>query len=233
MSIYLWTEDKEGKSGFVFWKTFMNELFPKVIVESKNNNHGLLKAVKNIKLDDNFYFIAYDQSFDNNQIVRETKKLMEYAQGKTNVYILNIISFEYLLLEFQCLVDWIFAEEDDFLYKRSHLLDARNALLLAIENSVDYKKIPIIATLFHDIGEYNVEQLVSKLLFLITRNTGFEVSKSNLGICWKCNCCGFSGRQLDDLCGLDEERIDLKEKMKQIFYHTRLHKELQTLILEE
>ena len=32
---------------------------------------------------------------------------------------------------------------------------------------------------------------------------------------------------------IDEERIELKEKMKQIFYHTRLHKELQTLILEE
>ena len=30
--IYLWLEDREGKSGFVFWKTMMQQLFPEVFL---------------------------------------------------------------------------------------------------------------------------------------------------------------------------------------------------------
>ena len=44
--IYLWLEDREGKSGFVFWKTMMQQLFPEVVVQSKKNNSELIKAVK-------------------------------------------------------------------------------------------------------------------------------------------------------------------------------------------
>lgn len=41
MAKYLFTEDHEGKSGYIFWKTLMKELFPDVIVESKQNNRGV------------------------------------------------------------------------------------------------------------------------------------------------------------------------------------------------
>ena len=44
--IYLWLEDWEGKSGFEFWKTMMQQLFPEVVVQSKKNNSELIKAVK-------------------------------------------------------------------------------------------------------------------------------------------------------------------------------------------
>lgn len=52
MAKYLLTEDQEGKSGYIFWKTLMSELFPEITVVSKQNNRGVLKAVKNIKNDD-------------------------------------------------------------------------------------------------------------------------------------------------------------------------------------
>ena len=53
MAKYLLTEDQEGKSGYTFW-----------------NNRGVLKAVKNIKYDDgNQYIVAFDQSFDNDQVI--------------------------------------------------------------------------------------------------------------------------------------------------------------------
>ena len=43
--IYLWIEDREGKAGYLFWDTFLKYLYPSIIVESKKNSSGLLKAV--------------------------------------------------------------------------------------------------------------------------------------------------------------------------------------------
>lgn len=229
MQIYLWTEDQKGKSGYTFWTTLMGELFPDVIVESKNNNRGLIKAVKNITEDHNLYIIAYDQSFDNDQIIRETKKIIEYSSQKRNVILLNMICFEYILLEFEKLSDWVFAEEDDFRLQRADLLKVRIALLNAVRQSADYKRDPMIVALFDRTKEYNIEQSVAKLLYLITRNTGFEVSKSKLGECWQKNCCEFVGRQSDDLCGLDLKRLGLKEKMQEVMEHTCLKQQLKFL----
>jgi hypothetical protein len=38
---YLWIEDKKGKSGYIFWETFMKQLCPEVLMESKKNNSEL------------------------------------------------------------------------------------------------------------------------------------------------------------------------------------------------
>lgn len=43
---YLWIEDREEKASYQFWTTFMHEICPEVIVESKTNNRELVKAVK-------------------------------------------------------------------------------------------------------------------------------------------------------------------------------------------
>lgn len=230
MAKYLFTEDQEGKSGYTFWKTLMGELFPDIIVVSKQNNRGVLKAVKNIRNDDgNQYIIAFDQSFDNDQVIRETRKLLSYAQDKSNVYIMNIVSFEYILLEFKKLDAWVFSEDDDFRFQRADILKAREMLIDAINKNEDYKVVPEIRKIFLQLDEYNIEQFVSKLLYLITRNTGFEVTKSSLGICWRSDCCSFFDRQLDDLCGLDKSRLPLHDKMLQIMMNTVLQKELCVL----
>lgn len=34
------------------------------------------------------------------------------------------------------------------------------------------------------VSSHNIEQLSARLLNDLTRNTGFEVTKSNLGECW-------------------------------------------------
>ena len=230
MAKYLLTEDQEGKSGYTFWKTLMSELFPDINVVSKQNNRGVLKAVKNIKCDDgNQYIVAFDQSFDNDQVIRETRKLFSYAKDKSNVYIMNIVSFEYILLEFKKLAYWVFADDDDFRFQRSDLLKAREMLIDAINKNEDYKTVPEIRKIFLQINEYNIEQFVSKLLYLITRNTGFEVTKGSLGICWRTDCCSFFNRQPDDLCGLDKSRLPLHDKMLQIVKNTGLQRELSIL----
>ena len=131
---FIWTED--SKSGYVFWMKFFEILLPEAIVESKKNNSELVKAVSNLLQDDNNkYIIIMDQAFDNPQVIRERKRLLDAIQKRNNVYVINIISFEYLLLQFKYLPKWVFAEDDNLREKREQLLDIRNRLVSILKES--------------------------------------------------------------------------------------------------
>ena len=62
----------------------------------------------------------------------------------------------------------------------------------------------------------NTEQISAKLLTGITLNTGFETDKKKLGTCFINNCCEWAERQSDDICGLDDKRLQANAKVKQI-----------------
>ena len=74
--------------------------------------------------------------------------------------------------------------------------------------------------------------MAAKLLFDLTRNTGFEVTKGKIGDCWIRSCCDWSNRQEDDICGLDQERLSVTEKMKEVYYGTSLREEFENVGLE-
>ena len=93
-------------------------------------------------------------------------------------------------------------------------------------NDWSYKTAREIISYDMNLKDHNVEQLSAKLLFDLTRNTGFEVSKGSIGECWINSCCDWQDRQNDDICGLDNSRLSVRDKMKQIFNHTSIHKEL-------
>lgn len=222
---YLWIEDRAGKAGFTFWKTMVGQLFPKVIVESKTNNSGLVKAVQNLSDNENEYIIVFDCAFDNIQVIREHQLLQKAIRMKKNVHELRIICFEYILLEFRWLLDWIYAPEDEFIRKRSAAIAAREKLIRSIQNPMmDYKLIKEIKEYYERVDNMNIEQLAARLLFDLTRNTGFEVSKSSIGECWLQSCCEWTARQPDDICGLDTNRLSLMEKMHTILQNTTLEK---------
>lgn len=225
--IYFWIEDRKDKSSYIFWNCLTSHLFPNIIVESKNNNSELIKAVKNLKDTSHKYIIIYDNSFDNIQIVSEIKKLKEYVHQKENVFLLDIICFEYILLEFKELINWIYAENDEFKQKRQHIIEARNSLVNAISSKkYDYKQIEEVMKYDKNINEHNIEQLSAKILYELTRNTGFEVKKGAIGDCWIKSCCLWKQREENDLCGLDEKRISVLEKMKKIYEETSLKEQL-------
>ena len=46
---------------------------------------------------------------------------------------LDIICFEYILLEFQELIEWIYAPEDEFLEKRAGTITARHKLVEGLQ----------------------------------------------------------------------------------------------------
>lgn len=231
--IFLWIEDQKNKASYTFWKTLMKQLYPDVIVESKKNNSELVKAVKTLQDAKNKYIIVFDNSFDNLQVVMEQKLLKKYVDKKKNVYLLDIICFEYILLEFTELIEWIYAPDDEFLRKRARTIAARHKLVEALQDdNFDYKAIREVAEYDKRIEEHNIEQLAARLLFDLTRNTGFEVSKSALGECWAKSCCEWKERQENDICGLDNSRLSLFDKMERIYSGSSLKIQFSKVRLE-
>ena len=233
MKTYLWIEDRKGKSSYIFWQTLMGQICPKIEVESKKNNSELVKAVKTLEDMENRYVVVFDNSFDNLQIAMEQKLLREYAKAKNNVFLMDIICFEYILLEFKDLIEWIYASDDEFLTKRESAIIAREKLVKTIQSGeLNYKDIREILEYNENVDNYNIEQLSAKILFDLTRNTGFEVSKGSIGECWVKACCEWEKRMPDDVCGLDAGRINLREKMERIFEGTSLLTQFQDIGLE-
>ena len=73
---------------------------------------------------------------------------------------------------------------------------------------------------------------MAKLLFDLTRNTGFEVSKGSIGDCWIKSCCEWQNRMENDICGLDDGRLSVYEKMKHIYEGTSLKKQFERIGVE-
>lgn len=230
---YLWIEDHREKAGYVFWKTLMQQLCPEVIVESRKNNSELVKAVKSLSDEESKYIIVYDNSFDNLQVYQERKLLKKYVDQKSNVMLMDIICFEYILLEFNKLTEWIYAPDDEFRIKRARAISARNKLIETFKSGeMDYKVLQEIMDYDNNIDNHNIEQLSAKLLFDLTRNTGFEVSKGSIGDCWIQSCCDWVDRKADDICGLDFKRLSVADKMKSIYIGTSLNAEFSNVGLE-
>lgn len=230
---FLWIEDRKGKAGYIFWSILLKQLYCDIVVESKKNNSELVKAVKNLADTDNRYVIVFDNSFDNLQAVMERKLLKQYADKKHNVVLLDIICFEYILLEFRDLISWIYAPDDEFLKKRAGVISAREKLVDSIESgNMNYKAIKELAEYDKYIEEHNVEQLSAKILFDLTRNTGFEVSKGSIGDCWIKSCCEWENKMSNDICGLGYNRLSVYDKMKNIYENTCLKEQFRKAGLE-
>lgn len=230
---YLWIEDRKGKASYTFWETLMKQVCPQIVVESKKNNSELVKAVKTLPDDENKYIIVFDNSFDNVQIYQEQRRLQEYVKQKNNVSMMGVICFEYILLEFKKLIEWIYAAEDDFRVKRAAAIQAREKFVKALQTGdMNYKEIQEVMEYDQNLENHNVEQLAGKLLFDLTRNTGFEVTKGKIGECWINSCCDWVERQDDDICGLDQSRLSVNEKMKEVYNGTSLKSEFENVGLE-
>lgn len=230
---FLWIEDRKDKASYRFWKSLLSQLCPDVVLESKQNSSELVRAVRKLDDTDNRYVIVFDNSFDNLQVVMERKLLQQYADKKENVVLMDIICFEYILLEFKDLLNWIYSPDDEFLKKRSGAIAARINLLKAMDSSkMNYKDIRAVTEYNGHIDKHNIEQLAAKLLFDLTRNTGFEVTKGSIGDCWINSCCKWENRADTDVCGLDSHRLTLYDKMKHIYEGTCLKKEFHAAGME-
>ena len=212
MSKFLWCED--SKSGYQFWSALFRKLHPDVTVETKGSNTGLRKAAGKIAADGNVYYIVMDTAVDNPDVLREARRLKAVIDGKDNIHVIKLHSFEFALLSFELLEQWVFAEEDELKEKRQDLLQARTVFLQQNTSGADAAGLQAFKEGFAEYESKNSEQIAAKLLFEITRNTGFETDKSQVGDCFINTCCDWGKRQSNDLCGLDSHRITAGEKAK-------------------
>ena len=144
--------------------------------------------------------------------------LKKDAENKDNVVLLNIQSFEFALLSFENLEQWVFAEDDELKDKRAQLLKTKDFLV----RGGDCEALESYKNWFPYVENHNLEQIYAKLLYEITRNTGFETDKRQLGECFVNDCCGMKNRRSDDICGLDGKRLNSYEKKRQIVDYSAL-----------
>lgn len=210
MKKYLWCED--SGSGYQFWSFIFSVLYPDIIVEAKGGNVGLRKAARGVHSDGNTYFILMDTVIDNPDTIRETRQLIREIHGKDNIVVIKIHSFEFVLLSFELLEYWVFAKVDELKDKRQNLFRARELLIRFLTSEGTGSELLELKGLLKEPENKNTEQIAAKLLFEITRNTGFETTKGKLGQCFFSKCCEWRQRQNDDICGLDNNRISAEEK---------------------
>lgn len=158
-----------------------------------------------------------DYAIDNPNVLRETQRLFSLITNKNNVSVIKIHSFEFVLLSFKFLTEWIFAEHDELKEKRMKLIDFKDKLVNLINNGGDDNAVRSLKESYDFSDTMNLEQLSAKVLFDITRNTGFETSKGKIGECFIVDCCEWTDREDDDICGLNTERITGEAKIKSIF----------------
>ena len=220
MSKYIWCEDTG--SGYEFCHEIVDEIDPEIKVETKGNNTELRKAVEHISCDEDDYYVIMDMSIDNQDVLRETGRLKKIAASKDNVQIVKIHSFEGVLLSFELLEKWVFAELDELKETRKPLLTARDLFLKMTTGAIDREGYSKIFDLTGYSKNKNSEQIAASLLYDITRNTGFETSKSKLGECFVNDCCTWSLRQDNDICGLDQDRLISKAKKALLIHRSEL-----------
>ena len=229
MSTYVWCED--SGSGYAFWNTVFKIMYPEFIVETKNSNTRLNKAIRQISDDNNLYYVIVDTVLDNQDVLRELERLKRSIIGKNNIKVIKIHSFEFSLLSFEFLEKWVFAENDDLKEQRKDKLEAREKLVKLISDGGTADELSLFKSVYQYQSKMNTEKIVAKLLTEITRNTGFETNKKQVGFCFVNSCCEWDDRQENDLCGLDDKRLSVSEKIEQMVNHSILQAAFQEVRL--
>ena len=183
---YLWTEDTGA--GLHFWK-LVNQLFfdDGLVVESKGSNQGILDALSDLELEnDDRYYIAFDYVVDNQDIrnkYRMLKTIEEKSEGK--IIILDMISFEYLILALETLVEWTGIGKTDKIKIREEVLAAVENHRINLSKINDEKALQYIA----GFKRYSTERVMKSLVGEFTQNEKWSVKGELMGECWYQDCC--------------------------------------------
>lgn len=186
MTKYLWTEDT--KSGLHFWQLMTEHLFNnEVIVESKGNNQGILDAVRNLKpRRDEIYYIAFDLVYDNMDIVNKWLELQQLAQKYSKqVVLLDMVCFEYLILNFSHLPEWTRCGKKDKIHMREIVLGSLVNHRIDIENITDEKTLSFLA----GFKNFSTERVLKSITYELTDSAEWGIKGSNMGKCWTDDCC--------------------------------------------
>ena len=183
---YLWTEDTGA--GLHFWK-LVNQLFfdDGLVVESKGSNQGILDALSDLELEnDDRYYIAFDYVVDN-QDIRNKYRMLKTIEEKSEwkIIILDMISFEYLILALETLVEWTGIGKTDKIKIREEVLAAVENHRINLSKINDEKALQYIA----GFKRYSTERVMKSLVGEFTQNEKWSVKGELMGECWYQDCC--------------------------------------------
>ena len=112
----------------------------------------------------------------------------------------------------------MFAENDDLKEQRKDKLEAREKLVKLISDGGTADELSLFKSVYQYQSKMNTEKIVAKLL---------ETNKKQVGFCFVNSCCEWDDRQENDLCGLDDKRLSVSEKIEQMVNHSILQAAFQ------
>ena len=186
---YLWTED--SGAGLHFWNLANEYLFDnKLKVESKNSNQGILDAVRKLVPESgDIYYIAFDQVYDNMDVVNKFIELQHLAaKYPKQIILLDMICFEYIILSFYKLIKWTGRGNQTSIRFREEILNALQ------DHRININQIKDQSTLNYLMGfkKFSTERVIKSLTNNLTDTDDWSVRGNLMGDCWHKNCCALA-----------------------------------------
>ena len=242
--IHIWHEDNPNSSTTQFWQ-FLKSQNVKPILNNADirgfsgnvNFYNQLQTTKFNPKDKYYIFIDYvPDNTDAHQVYSNAKRLL---QPYKNVKLMKLRCFEYLILKFRYLVNWIepvkipagYANEKAVRLALINILDAGGDWRYnsTIMNYIMDKKHISLINWTNESQYITSEDVIAALLTDMTaagKPHEFTIKKTTFGRCWHENCC----YQYTDAYGSKRCRLYAKsnqktpfQKAKELWSYTEAH----------
>lgn len=249
--IHIWHEDSTNSSTQQFWKFLqsnqINPLLKNADIQGFSSNKNLRNHIKECIENHNIhkadtYYIFMDCVQDNEVAYRLYNNLLYLTNGYNNIKVMDLLCFEYLMLKFKYLENWIKpirTSNKNF----EKMLELRNIFIDIVETNKDWTKNKYIVQFVMAYGKAKMmkgehldfkhisEEYISTLMLSkLTSwyNADFCIVKTTLGNCWTCNCL-YCNKKYKSKCRRNSNsvRIENKEplgKAKLLWQYTDAHK---------
>ena len=169
------------------------------------------------------YIIFMDFVIDNSVVMPFYLKLKAFVQNYPNVYLADVVCFEYIILMFKYFNLWVYPKKDYMSEKYFYYSKIRNAIKTCVECGDDWLNYSIIVAYAKSIYgnkyvDVSLEKIIAVLLSNITHLTYFFVNKTTFSMCWTCNCYMYKKGKKD--CNLYEYHKSSGEKARNLWNGT-------------
>lgn len=198
---------------------------------------NLMTVYSNSYNEKDLFIISADNPVDNQMVNSIVRSFKANTYSITNVFVLDTICFEDIILKFLLLKTWMFSTDSRKLNK-----DTKRRLAYLDEYrkyTYDWKKSKILSDIISTTKgiplsnlyntEISTEKVAATILGTVTSKTNFRTDKKNFGTCFHCSCaqCNIMNRVPEfKRCGLSSTNKNSYQKAVQIYKNTVISKEL-------
>lgn len=210
--LYLWTEDTGA--GLHYWQLANEHLFQNAfIVESKGSNQGLLDAVRElVPQKDDLYYLAFDIVYDNMDVMNKYLELKSLADRyPSQLIILDMLCFEYIILSFGKLVAWTGTNKKDKIAIRDEILSTIKGNKIEVDSITDLKTREYLM----GFKRYSTERVIKSVTYELTENDAWSVKGNRLGMCWYLDCCAANNNKTR--CNVEKRTLG-KDKIREVLF---------------